>query len=230
MLIFSFTRYLRKPCSENKKLSWPEVKDCLTTWRLYAHYLLYMGIGCCVSALSLFSPTIVAGLGYHDLDAQLFTVPPYAVAYVITLAAAMLSDRYKTRGLVAGICFSVSGIAFIIQIVLPDKAFTARYAMLIVSTAGVFGGLPSLCAWVGDNVRTSTAASLSIALNIAFSGPGQIVGVWIYQQQDAPLYKMGHAVNAGFMLMSAIGSFGLMIYYRKLNRRLIGTNEQRWIA
>lgn len=228
--IILFRERLTKLVSENKKLSWPDIKDCLTTWRLYVHYLLYMGIGCCVSALSLFSPTIIAGLGYHELDAQLFTVPPYAIAYVVTLAAAMLSDRYKTRGLVAGISFSVAGIAFIVQAVLPGQAFTARYAMLILSTAGVFGGLPSLCAWVGDNVRTPSAASLSIALNIAFSGPGQIVGVWIYRPQDAPQYRLGHSINAGFILMSGIGSFCLMAYYRSLNRKMVGTNEQRWIA
>lgn len=189
-----------------------------------------MGIGCGVASLSLFSPTIVAGLGYRDLQAQLFTVPPYAIAYFVTLAAAMMSDRFKTRGLVAGICLTISGIAFIIQAVLPGKAFTARYIMLIISTSGVFGGLPSLCAWVGDNTRTSTAASLSTALNIAFSGPGQIVGVWIYRRQDAPVYRMGHAINAGFVLMSGIGSLCLMAYYKHLNKKMVGTNEQRWIA
>ena len=189
-----------------------------------------MGAGVGVASLSLFSPTIVAGLGYKDLHAQLFTVPPYAVAYVVTLAAAMLSDRYKTRGLIASISCLIAGIAFIIQAALPGTAYTARYVTLIIATSGVFGGLPPLCAWVGDNVRTTTAGSLSTALNIAFSGPGQIIGVWIYRAQDAPFYKLGHAVNAAFILMSGLLSFGLSMYYRRLNRKMVGTNEQRWMT
>lgn len=74
-----------------------------------------MCIGVGVSSLSLFAPTIVSGLGYKNLQAQLFTIPPYAVAYVVTLVLAMISDHKKTRGLVAGGCFLFGTIAFIIQ-------------------------------------------------------------------------------------------------------------------
>lgn len=68
-----------------------------------------------MASLSLFSPTIVQGLGYDGLNAQLYTVPPYAVAYAVTLFAAWLSDHLKTRGLVAGTCFIVAAIAFIVS-------------------------------------------------------------------------------------------------------------------
>lgn len=82
--------------------------------RLWFHYFAYLALGVGVSSLSLFSPTIVQGLGYRDLQAQLFTVPPYACAYVVTLAAAMLSDRTKNRGLIAGTSFSIGAISFIV--------------------------------------------------------------------------------------------------------------------
>jgi MFS family permease len=53
----------------------------LTEWRLYGHYILYFGVSVPFSSLSLFTPSITAGLGFSDLRAQLMTVPPYAVAY-----------------------------------------------------------------------------------------------------------------------------------------------------
>lgn len=112
---------------------------------------------------------------------------------------------------------------------LPGEAFKARYALLCIATSGVFGGLPSLCAWVGDNSRTTTAGALATALNIAFSGPGQIIGVWIYRSQDAPVYRLGHGINAGMCFLSAGCSFGLAIYYRRLNAKMVGTNEMRWV-
>lgn len=93
----------------------------------------------------------------------------------------------------------------------------------------MFAGLPSLCAWVSDNVRNTTAGSLASGLNIAFTGPGQIIGVWIYRQQDAPFYTLGHAINAGFLFVGAILSFGLTFYYMRLNRKLKGTGEMKWI-
>lgn len=70
------------------------------------HYFTYLCMGIGVSSLSLFAPTIVEGIGYTGLAAQLFTIPPYACAYVVTLCAAYISDRYTCRGLVAaGFCF-----------------------------------------------------------------------------------------------------------------------------
>ncbi|KAI0425425.1 major facilitator superfamily domain-containing protein [Xylaria sp. FL1042] len=181
-------RWLSKEEKE-LELNWADAKATLLDLKL--------------RSLSLLTPTIVAGLGYHDLQAQLFTVPPYAVAYVVTLGLGMLSDRYKNRGLIAGSCFAIGSISFIIQAALPAKAYAARYGLLIVSTAGVFGGLPVLCAWVSDNVRNTTAGSLASGLNIAFTGPGQIIGVWIYRSQDSPAFRLGHGVNAGFL---ALGS------------------------
>lgn len=54
---------------------------------------IYFGISAPFSSLSLFTPTIVAGLGYTDLEAQLMAVPPYAVAYVMTLFVSWSADR-----------------------------------------------------------------------------------------------------------------------------------------
>ena len=56
---------------------------------------LYFLISVPFSSLSLFIPSIVAGLGYTSLKAQLMTIPPYAVAYVVTLTVAWSSDRFN---------------------------------------------------------------------------------------------------------------------------------------
>ena len=78
------------------------------------HYIIYLCAGIGVSSLSLFSPSIVAGIGYTGLEAQLFVIPPYACAYVVTLAAAYMSDKYNCRGLVAAVFFLLGMITFLI--------------------------------------------------------------------------------------------------------------------
>lgn len=211
------------------KINWQDAKSTLTDWKMYFHYLTYFGIGAGVASLSLFSPSLVAGMGYSGLNAQLYTVPPYAAAYGVTLLAAFASDKFKTRGIIAGISFTFGGIAFAVLAALPGASYQARYGLLVIATSGVFGGLPSLCAWVGDNSRNTTGGALATALNIALSGPSQIIGVWIYRAQDAPFYKLGHGINAGMVLMSGITSFGLTLYYRRKNAKMVGTDELRWI-
>jgi hypothetical protein len=113
---------------------------------------------------------------------------------------------------------------------IPGTHYKLRYFFLIVATTGAFAGLPSLCAWVSDNVRTTTGGSLASALNIMFSGPGQIMGVWIYRAQDRPLYQLGHGINAGVMTIGSCLSFILYLHYRRLNKKLEGSDGLRWVA
>lgn len=56
---------------------------------------VYFGISTPFSSLSLFTPSITAGLGYSNLRAQLMTVPPYAVAYVVTVAVSWSADHFN---------------------------------------------------------------------------------------------------------------------------------------
>ena len=62
-------------------MTWADAKATLTDWRLYAHYIIYFSISPAFGSLSLFAPSIVSGLGFQDLKAQLMTVPPWIVAY-----------------------------------------------------------------------------------------------------------------------------------------------------
>lgn len=209
--------------------------------------MTYLCLGIGVSSLSLFAPTIVEGIGYEGLDAQLFTIPPYACAYVVTLIAAYFSDKYMCRGpIAAGFCL-MGVITFVIPGMSPSSpawpcsnnllltacvaspSLHLRYAMLVLCTCSVFGSLPSLCAWVSDNVRTTTAGSIASGLNVAFSGPGQIIGVWIYKGTQAPRYQLGHAVNAASQFVAMTLALLLWWHYKKLNKKL-APGETKWIT
>ncbi|KAJ5634119.1 hypothetical protein N7528_001961 [Penicillium herquei] len=211
------------------KLSWKDAKETLKNPRLWLHYFTYLCMGIGVSSLSLFAPTIVEGIGYTGLTAQLFTIPPYACAYVVTLCAAYASDRYMCRGLIAaGFCF-LGVITFLIPgLVSPLHPCISAMPCSCFAHAPSLGPSP-LCAWVSDNVRTTTAGSIASGLNVAFSGPGQIIGVWIYESQQAPRYQLGHAVNAASQFVGMVLALGLWLHYRKLNSRL-RPGETRWIA
>jgi hypothetical protein len=61
---------------QDSAMTWADAKETLTDLRLWGHYIVYFGISVPFSSLSLFTPSITAGLGYKDLQAQLMTVPP----------------------------------------------------------------------------------------------------------------------------------------------------------
>jgi MFS family permease len=57
-----------------------------------------MGCDGSLYAFSLFLPTIIKGMGYKNTHAQLLSVPPYAVAAVMTITIGYIADRTGKRG------------------------------------------------------------------------------------------------------------------------------------
>lgn len=73
---------------------WASVKD----WKTYTGMIIYMGCDGALYAFSLFVPTIIREMGYTSTTAQLLSVPPYAVAAVLTIAVGFTADRTRQRG------------------------------------------------------------------------------------------------------------------------------------
>jgi hypothetical protein len=59
-------------------------------------------------------PSLIAGMGYSDIQSQLLTVPPYILASVWSITLAWLSQRSSKRGfwilVSAPICVVGSGL------------------------------------------------------------------------------------------------------------------------
>lgn len=183
------------------------------------------------SSLSLFTPSITNGLGYSSITAQLMTVPPWACAYIVTLLVAFTSDRYNACSIHASLSMLISAVGFIVSASLPADAFLGRYLCLIVACSGAFACIPPLLGWLTGNLHSTSAASLGIALNVSFGGPGQIVGVWIYRKEEQEMgYPTGHWVNVGMMMAGAVGILGLRAWYMAQNRRIWreGGKEKLW--
>ncbi|EUC44288.1 hypothetical protein COCMIDRAFT_98527 [Bipolaris oryzae ATCC 44560] len=214
-------------------LTWKTAKETLLDGRLWVHYIIYFGISAPFSSLSLFTPTITAGLGYENLQAQLMTVPPYAVAYVVSIVTAWSSDYFNARALHAAALSTIGAIGFLASALLPADAFHARYGCLIIAASGAFSCIPPLLGWLSTNMHSTAATGLAIALNVSWGAPGQIVGVWIYKANEKKAgYPTGHWTNFAMLMMVAVGCIGLRFYYQWCNKRMRqlgtdGTNAMR---
>ncbi|KAM3425228.1 hypothetical protein BST61_g7182 [Cercospora zeina] len=213
---------------QSAHMTWSDAKVTLTDWRLYAHYAIYFGISTPFSSLSLFTPTITAGLGYDGLKAQLMTVPPYAVAYVVTVCVAASADHFNARGMHSAIFATIGAVGFLASAVLPPHAYSSRYGGLIVAASGSFACIPPLLGWLSSNLFGTAAVGLAIAMNVSFGAPGQIAGVWIYKANEKnDGYPTGHWTNAGLLFFVAAGCVTLVFYYRMLNRRARQSGSER---
>lgn len=65
--------------SREKHFSWKQVRMAFTDWKMYAFGSIYLLSATCMYAYAMFLPTIVVGMGYSSLSAQLMSAPPYGV-------------------------------------------------------------------------------------------------------------------------------------------------------
>ncbi|KAI1496842.1 major facilitator superfamily domain-containing protein [Biscogniauxia marginata] len=204
-------------------MTWADARTTLTDWRLYGHYAIYFAVSLPFSSLSLFTPSIVSGLGYHDLEAQLMTVPPWAVAYVISIINSWSGDRFNARGYHCAGAAAIGGAGFLASAVLPPMAYRSRYGCLIVGTSGAFASIPPMLGWLTSNTWSTASIGLAVALNVSIgAGLGQIPGVWIYKAEEAARgYPTGHGVNSAMLFFVSIGALGLRYYYGWKNKRFL---------
>ncbi|KAI1811439.1 MFS general substrate transporter [Poronia punctata] len=201
-------------------VTWADAKATLMDWRLYGHYAIYFAVSLPFNSLSLFTPSIVTGLGYKDLEAQLLTVPPWAIAYVVSILVAWSADHFNARGLHCAATAAVGAAGFLASALLPATAYTRRYGTLIVGTSGAFGCIPPMLGWLTSNIWSTGSVGLAVALNVSIgAGLGQIPGVWIYKADEAARgYPTGHGVNAAMLFFVAGGAVALRYYYGRKNK------------
>ncbi|KAI1074543.1 MFS general substrate transporter [Whalleya microplaca] len=215
--------YLEGAQGSAAAMTWEDAKKTLVDWRLYGHYAIYFAVSLPFSSLSLFTPSIVSGLGYVDLQAQLLTVPPWAVAYVVQILVSWSADHFNMRGYHTAGISAVGAAGFLASAVLPADAYRSRYGCLIVGTAGAFACIPPMLGWLTSNMWSTASIGLAVALNVSIgAGLGQIPGVWIYKADEATRgYPTGHGVNCAMLVVVTVGALALRVFYGRRNAKIL---------
>ncbi|KAI0083166.1 major facilitator superfamily domain-containing protein [Irpex rosettiformis] len=197
--------------------------------------------GATLSGLAYFTPSIVASLGYTANKAQLMSVPPFVVAFVVSLVSSYLSDKYASRGLTI-IVFAVVGVVgFGMFIGGGSHHPHVRYASLFFIMPSTYGTAPPLAAWVSNNSRfppfslsspttpssiissessstSHTPQATSIALLTISTNLGGILATWLLGSWSrAPEWRVAGWVLGGFQVgvgVCAAMGVGVLVWKR----------------
>ncbi|BGP35902.1 hypothetical protein JCM10296v2_007754 [Rhodotorula toruloides] len=207
---------------EAEHVSKEHVWQALTDWQTYVlritlppsvgHGLL-LG-GCPLYAISLISPTLIAGFGtYTRAESQLMTLPIYVTACIFVLVTALLADRQKTRFGYMMLDLALCAIGLIIN--LTPAPTGVKYAGLIITACGAYGGLPTSVTWLTNNLSGQTKRATGSAFQIGIGNLGALASTNVYRAKDKPHYYLGHGVMLGF---TAIGLVAAPLYAYMLKR------------
>ncbi|KXN84147.1 hypothetical protein AN958_00389 [Leucoagaricus sp. SymC.cos] len=137
-----------------------------------------------VFGLVYFTPSIVQNLGYTASRAQLMTVPPFAVAFVIAMISAWVSDRYHCRGLVLVISSLMSVIGF--AMFLGSARHSVQYGSLFFSIPGAYMTAPTLSTWPANNATPHTCRATAIVIGFILTNFGGILATWLLGSLSPP--------------------------------------------
>ncbi|KAG4442345.1 hypothetical protein IFR05_002196 [Cadophora sp. M221] len=180
--------------------------------------LAYFGILAGLYSFGLFLPTIIVELGYTDNEAQLWSVIPYAVASVVTVVIALLSDRLKLRGTIMLFVLipAIIGYAVIANISVSHPK--VKYGMTFMMATGMYASVPCVLVWNSNNSAGHYKRATTTALQLMIANSGGFVATFIYPSRDKPQFHKGHTVVLGLLVFAWFMVLFNVLYCRKVNR------------
>ena len=162
-------------------------------------------------------PTIIKGLGYTAAEAQLLTVPPYALATILTVAASILSQRIQFRSpiIIASISLAILGYVLL----LSDPRPGVSYLGTIFAASGIYPAVALVLSWPASNVSGQTKRAVSNALQISVGNLGAVIGTQLYRTENSPRYLVGHGVAMAYLFMNGVVVSTLWFILKRENTR-----------
>jgi predicted MFS family arabinose efflux permease len=189
--------------SESSEIIPKDILGAIKDISLWILVLILFCNGISLFGLAYFTPSIVTGFGYSTNKTQLYTVPPFAMAFVVTVIAALVSDKYKARGAVAFVATSLSVASF--AVFYTSKTVVVRYVSLHMLITGVCATVLCLIAWLSNNSAAHTRRATAVAMGFMATNLGGIVSTWLYPKSAAPKYKFSAKFNLALNCIILVG-------------------------
>lgn len=205
---------------ENLEHGWRYFWDAFRDWQVYLHLLVYWGVVVPLYGISLFLPTILKNLGYVSSKAQLMTIPIYITASIFSVVQAFFSDKVGMRSpfMVVNMVFLLVGYSLAIATNPADKPGVI-YAGVYIAALGVYPAFPGVIAWFSNNLSGSYKRAIGMAIHIGLGNFGGAFASNIYRAKDKPRFRLGHAVELGFISLGLLAIATLCIVYSFVNKK-----------
>ncbi|KAI3331041.1 major facilitator superfamily domain-containing protein [Ustulina deusta] len=200
---------------------------CLSDYDLWPLYLLGFVVYIPQAPPTKYITLILRGAGFDTFTTNLLTIPYNAIHIITLLLLTRLSEYLNEKTLVSSLqnIWLIPGLA-----VLRWWPGTVTDAWGTYAVLTVFLGYPYchaiLVAWVSRNSNSVGTRSVSAAVYNMAVQAGNVVGNFIYLDDDKPLYKRGNSVLFAINLFGIALFLGTKFYYVWRNKK----RERVWNA
>ncbi|KAI7881293.1 MFS general substrate transporter [Lichtheimia hyalospora FSU 10163] len=216
--------------AKEKHFSWRQVAMALMDWKTYAVGSIQLFTAVCMYSFSLFLPSIIVGMGYNNIHAQLMSAPPYAVACTLTMICAYTSDKYVERGYHCAGCCLIGMVGYVMLSTLQNHDNAILYGASIIAASGVFPVLSLTAAWNSNNHGGRVKRAVAIAVVSGMANCGGIIAGQVYRADDAPKYIRGHTICVAMMGAACVLSFLTKMALARENKKRDTMTQQEHAA
>ncbi|KAI8233317.1 Major facilitator superfamily transporter [Colletotrichum sp. SAR 10_86] len=183
-------------------------------------------------ALKFTMPQIIKNMGFTSANAQLLTIPPYAVGAISAYLFSVFADKYSWRmpfilgpQLLLVVAFT---ILFTKSEDIKDN-IALNYFAICLACFGMYPILPGVNAWNVANTPSPTKRAISIGFLVCVGNIGGLIGSYIYMDKEAPRYPTGYGTSFGFASAGIIAVITLeaLLYRRNKKKELMTEDEVR---
>ena len=223
--------------TRTEAFTWTNVSFAIRDPKVWLYGLGFHTMSLPLYTLSLFLPTIIKELGYTAAQAQLLTVPPYAVATLLTITAAVASEKFKVRApfIMGGSSLAAVGYIILLSSTKPGVGYFGT----ILAAAGIYPATAIVLSWPANNVSGQTKRATANAMQISIGNLGAVLGTQLYRSTDGPRFFLGHSFALGYLCSNVLVVGTLWMILRKENARrdkgerndrLVGVDEDEWLG
>ncbi|KAK1836662.1 major facilitator superfamily transporter [Podospora conica] len=205
--------------------AWRDALAALRVPHTWLQPLMFFSCNVSFASLPVFLPSVLEHMGFSPTKAQGMTAPPYLLAFAVCIGTTYLADRTQQRAAVIGGLSLVGMAGYVVLATVEGVA--ARYVALFMAAAGVFPAIANILPWVLNNQGTDAKRGLGIAMLNVVGQCGPLLGTRMFPIGEAPYYRRGMAVCAGFMGVNAVLAGVLRAYFVRENRRMEREEEGR---
>jgi hypothetical protein len=192
--------------------------NILKDWKIWVAALAYMGAEENSSSVVSFQPTILNGLGYTASAAQIHTIPVYAMAWVLSMACALLADRFQQRYIFAMVGVVLTTIGLAIEIAQPKSA-GARYTGMFFLTSGPYIIMPVTVVWLAINLGKGYKRTVGLGVLISVGNCGAFISSNVFLTNETPKFHTGFSTGIGMIMLTGIALTMLYCGLRSENKR-----------
>ncbi|KAF2093933.1 MFS general substrate transporter [Rhizodiscina lignyota] len=192
--------------TRDERFNWRNVSKAFTDPKCYLYCLAFHTMSLPLYTLSLFLPTIITDLGFSAAKAQLLTVPPYALATILTISFAVISERVGRHAPFIILSSSLGIIGYIILLTNPDPTHRpgVSYAGTFFAAAGIYPSTALVLSWPANNVSGQTKRATANAMQISIGNLGAVLGTQLYRPAWSPRYFVGHGMALAYMCANVV--------------------------